>query len=360
MTTQANSSARRKVSLPAAPTLPFTHHPGSALSVEHFSLAEITHLLHRAHVLERENPLMRANRFARRRLGLLFYEASTRTRTSFELAAKGLGIDTTLVSNLSSSIEKGESLKDTGLTLKAIGVEAIILRHNSSGAPWLLEHFTGLPVLNAGDGWHQHPSQALLDLRTLLGHVSPRHFTGEVELTADTLKGYTLTIVGDILHSRVARSNMMLLPRLGAEVVLTGPMALLPEIAVTMGRDLKSGGIRIERNFEAALEKSDALIMLRVQTERLAGLDLDLEEYKRNYQLTEERMAKYAPKALVLHPGPIIRGLELTSAVADGENSCILEQVHNGLPIRMALVERAYAALDALEMPTLFGQERRR
>jgi aspartate carbamoyltransferase catalytic subunit len=288
-------------------------------------------------------------------LGLLFYEASTRTRTSFELAAKGLGIDTTLVSNLSSSIEKGESLKDTGLTLKAIGVEAIILRHNCSGAPWLLEHFTGLPVLNAGDGWHQHPSQALLDLRTLLAHVSPRHFSGDAELTADTLKGFTLTIVGDILHSRVARPNMMLLPRLGAEVVLTGPTELLPEIAATIGP-----GVRIERNFEAALKNSDALIMLRVQTERLAGLDLDLEEYKTNYQLTEERLAKYAPKALVLHPGPIIRGLELTAAVADGENSCVLEQVHNGLPIRMALVERAFAALDALEMPTLFGQESRR
>jgi aspartate carbamoyltransferase catalytic subunit len=345
MTTHATTSARRKLSLPAAPTLPFPHHAGSALSVEHFSLADITHIMHRAHVLERENPLMRANRLSRRRLGLLFYEASTRTRTSFELAAKGLGIDTTLISNLSSSIEKGESLKDTGLTLRAIGVEAIILRHNSSGAPWLLEHFTGLPVLNAGDGWHQHPSQAFLDLRTLLAHISPEHFTDDSELTSETLKGFTLTIVGDILHSRVARSNMLLLPRLGAEVILTGPPALLPDIATTIGP-----GITIERDFVTALRRSQALIMLRVQTERLAGLDLDLDEYKTNFQLTEELLTTHAPQALVLHPGPIIRGLELTAAVADGPQSCILEQVHNGLPIRMALVERAFAALDALEV----------
>jgi len=355
MTTPAATSARRKLSLPAAPTLPFPHHPGSSLSVTHFSLDEITHLLYRAHVLERENPLMRNNRFAKRRLGLLFYEASTRTRTSFELAAKSLGIDTTLISNLSSSIEKGESLKDTGLTLRAIGCEAIILRHNSSGAPWLLEHFTDLPILNAGDGQHEHPSQAFLDLRTILSRISPDHSIGESDLTSETLKGFTISIVGDILHSRVARSNMLLLPRLGAEVILTGPPELLPALATTMGP-----GITIERDFLTAISRSNTIMMLRVQSERLAGLDLDLNEYKANYQLTAERLAACPHSPFVLHPGPIIRGLELTADVADCPQALILEQVHNGLPIRMALVERAFAALDALESPPmLFTREHR-
>ena len=156
-------------------------------------------------------------------MALLFYESSTRTRTSFELAAKSLGADTTLVSSLSSSIEKGESLKDTGLTLRALGAEAIILRHNSSGAPWLLEEATRLPVLNAGDGMHEHPTQALLDLRTILTHLRP----GIERVGPDTLAGVTVSIVGDILHSRVARSNMLLLPRLGARVLLCGPQELL-------------------------------------------------------------------------------------------------------------------------------------
>ena len=177
-------------------------------------------------------------------MALLFYESSTRTRTSFELAAKALGADTALVSSLSSSIEKGESLKDTGLTLRALGAEAIILRHNSSGAPWLLEACTGLPVLNAGDGMHEHPTQALLDLRTILAHLRP----GIAEVGPETLAGVTVNITGDILHSRVARSNMLLLPRLGARVLLCGPKELLPELAADAGP-----GIEIERDFEAAL-----------------------------------------------------------------------------------------------------------
>ena len=179
------------------------------------SLDAVSHLLARATFLEREDPLVRDRILAKRRIALLFYESSTRTRTSFELAAKALGADTTLVSNLSSSIEKGETLKDTGLTLRALGAEAIILRHNSSGAPWLLEETTQLPVLNAGDGMHEHPTQALLDLRTMLARLKP----GTETVQSDTLAGVTVTIVGDILHSRVARSNMLLLPRLGAQVV---------------------------------------------------------------------------------------------------------------------------------------------
>src|SRR5580693_3170295 len=165
--------ARRQLPTPPAPASRFPLHPGSLLSVADLSLADISHLLGRATVLESQDALTRDRILAKRRVALLFYESSTRTRTSFELAAKALGADTTLVSSLSSSIEKGETLKDTGLTLGALGVEAIILRHNSSGAPWLLEAETRLPVLNAGDGMHEHPTQALLDLRTLLAHLRP-------------------------------------------------------------------------------------------------------------------------------------------------------------------------------------------
>jgi aspartate carbamoyltransferase catalytic subunit len=296
------------------------------------SVNEVSRLLARATELENEDPLKRDRILAKRRIALLFYESSTRTRTSFELAAKALGADTTLVSNLSSSIEKGESLKDTGLTLRALGAEAIILRHNSSGSAWLLEESTRLPVLNAGDGMHEHPTQALLDLRTILAHLRP----GIRQVGAGTLDGVTVTIVGDILHSRVARSNMLLLPRLGARVLLCGPVQLLPEMAAHSGP-----GIAIERDFETAMRQSQAVMMLRIQAERLAGLQLDLDEYKANYQLTGQRLAAHAPQAIVMHPGPIIRGMEITAGVADGPQSTILEQVRNGVAIRMAVMERA-------------------
>jgi aspartate carbamoyltransferase catalytic subunit len=333
--TPSATSKRRPIHPPAAPALAFPYHPGSLLSASDLTLDDISDILTRATALENQDPLTRDRILAKRRVALLFYESSTRTRTSFELAAKGLGADTTLISSLSSSIEKGESLKDTGLTLRALGAEAIILRHNSSGAPWLLEAETRLPVLNAGDGMHEHPTQALLDLRTILAHLRP----GAHTVTAETLAGVTVMIVGDILHSRVARSNMQLLPRLGARVLLCGPKELLPEIAAQTGP-----GIFIERDFETALRQSQVVMMLRIQAERLAGLQLDLEEYKANYQLTGPRLAAQAPKAIVMHPGPIIRGLEVTAGVADGVQSVILEQVRNGVAIRMAVVERALTA----------------
>jgi aspartate carbamoyltransferase catalytic subunit len=295
----------------------------------------VSHLLQRATALEHADPLKRDRILQKRRIALLFYESSTRTRTSFELACKALGADTTLVSSLSSSIEKGESLKDTGLTLRALGAEAIILRHNSSGAAWLLEESTRLPVINAGDGMHEHPTQALLDLRTILTHLRP----GAAEVGPETLSGVTVTIVGDILHSRVARSNMLLLPRLGARVLLCGPKELLPEMAAK-----SSPGIEIERDFEAAIRQSQAIMMLRIQAERIANLQLDLEQYKAAYQLTGQRLASQAPNAIVMHPGPIIRGLEITAGVADGPQSTILEQVTNGVAIRMAVMERALTA----------------
>lgn len=334
MTTTA-TPIRRQLAMPTAPASKFPYHPGSLLSAMDLPLEEVSRVLARATSLENEDPLVRDRTLAKRRVALLFYESSTRTRTSFELAAKALGADTTLVSNLSSSIEKGETLKDTGLTLRALGAEAIILRHNSSGAPWLLEEATRLPVLNAGDGMHEHPTQALLDLRTILAHQRP----GIENLTPESLSGVTVSIVGDILHSRVARSNMLLLPRLGAQVLLCGPKELLPDVAARTGP-----GVSIERDFNAALRQSQVVMMLRIQAERLSGLQLDLEEYKTNYQLTGQRLSEHAPNALVLHPGPIIRGMEVTAGVADGPQSAILEQVRNGVAIRMAVVERALMA----------------
>jgi aspartate carbamoyltransferase catalytic subunit len=327
----AASPVRRQLTTPPAPASPFPYHPGSLLSVLDLSVPAVSHLLARATELQGEDPILRDHILAKRRIALLFYESSTRTRTSFELAAKALGADTALISSLSSSIEKGESLKDTGLTLRALGAEAIILRHNSSGAAWLLEEATRLPVVNAGDGMHEHPTQALLDLRTILAHLRP----GIQQVGEQTLTGVTVTIVGDILHSRVARSNMLLLPRLGARVLLCGPKELLPEQAARSGP-----GIEIERDFDTALRQSQAVMMLRIQAERLAGLQLDLDDFKASFQLTGQRLAAHAPAAVVLHPGPIIRGMEITAGVADGVQSAI-EQVTNGLAIRMAVMERA-------------------
>ena len=329
------ATTRRSLTTPPVPTSPFPYNPGSLLSVLDLTVEGVSDLLARATELESEDSILRDHILAKRRIALLFYESSTRTRTSFELACKALGADTTLVSNLSSSIEKGESLKDTGLTLRALGAEAIILRHSYSGAAWLLEESTRLPVVNAGDGMHEHPTQALLDLRTILAHLRP----GIGEVDEKTLAGVTVMIVGDILHSRVARSNMLLLPRLGARVVLCGPKELLPEQAARSGP-----GIEIERDFEAALKQSQVVMMLRIQAERLAGLQIDLDEYKAAYQLTGQRLAAHAPSAVVMHPGPIIRGMEITAGVADGVQSAILEQVTNGLAIRMAVMERALTA----------------
>lgn len=302
---------------------------GSLLGIEHLDAKEILSLLTLA---RRMNPLKPRPLLRGKRVLLLFYEPSTRTRASFEIAAKSLGAVTTLVLSSGSSIEKGESLLDTGYTLRAVGADVMVIRHPHAGAPLLMATHLDIPVINAGDGMHEHPTQALLDLRTILTHLRP----GVENVHAETLAGVTVTITGDILHSRVARSNMLLLPRLGARVLLCGPPQLLPELAAGAGP-----GIRIERDFDKALRESQVMMMLRIQAERLAGMQLDLAEYKASYQLTGQRLATQAPTALVLHPGPIIRGLELTAGVADGAQSAILEQVTNGVAIRMAIVERA-------------------
>ena len=318
---------------------------GSLLTVEHLSVADVAEILASATRLERMAAAERARVLVDRTVALLFYESSTRTRTSFELAAKSLGVTTTLVSDKSSSIEKGESLKDTGLTLRALGAEAIILRHSASGAPFLLARVTRLPVLNAGDGMHQHPSQALLDLRTILLRLG---LGADAAINEKTLAGVTVVIAGDIRHSRVARSNAMLLPRLGARVVLCGPPELLPEEALGLNANAHPGGspaIEIERDFDRALRSATVVMMLRIQKERLEGTALDLPEYVERYQLHGERLAAAAPRALVMplvmHPGPIIRGLEITGEVADGPQSAIEDQVGQGLAVRRAVLVRA-------------------
>lgn len=307
--------------------------PGSLLSVTHLTVEEVSAILGATARIEQMPHSERVALLDGRKVALLFYESSTRTRTSFELAAKSLGATTTLVSDKSSSIEKGESLKDTGLTLRALGAECIVLRHLSSGAPFLLARETGLPVLNAGDGMHEHPSQALLDLRTMLTRLPGLDPT---TVHAKTLAGVTVVITGDILHSRVARSNAMLLPRLGARVLLCGPEPLLPELARELGE-----GVEIERDFDRALQQAQVAMMLRIQRERLAGLELDLGEYIARYQLSVERLAASAPKALVMHPGPMIRGHEISGDVADGPQSAIEDQVRHGLAVRSALLVRA-------------------
>jgi aspartate carbamoyltransferase catalytic subunit len=333
---ESRKSAAARIKHPLAPAaqpsdLPASRHAGSLLSVADLSIEDVASILKLADDLEAEPAARRAERLFKRRVSLLFYESSTRTRTSFELAAKALGADTSLVSAQSSSIEKGESLKDTGITLRALGAECIILRSPYSGAPYLLAQSTGLPVLNAGDGMHEHPSQALLDLRTILQRLGLK-----TKVSETLLDGVTVTICGDIFHSRVARSNAMLLPRLGARVLLCGPPALLPEVAAGLAPN-----VSIERDFEKALQQSQVVMMLRIQAERLAGLALDLEQYKMRYQANAERIARHAPNAVIMHPGPMIRGLEITSEVADGPQSVIAEQVKNGVAIRMALVQRA-------------------
>ncbi len=319
---------------------------GGLLTVEHLSVEDVAEILAATARLEAMTREQRARVLEGRTIALLFYESSTRTRTSFELAAKSLGATTTLVSDKSSSIEKGESLKDTGLTLRALGAEAIVLRHPASGAPMLLARVTGLPVLNAGDGMHQHPTQALLDLRTMLRRLGrdsqvPKSEAPGAPGLDRVLSGVTVVIAGDIKHSRVARSNAMLLPRLGAWVILCGPEELLPRDALGLADGIVSaGGIEIERDFDRALKRAGVVMMLRIQKERLEGTTLDLEEYVVRYQLSEARLARW-PKLLVMHPGPIIRGLEIAGEVADGPQSAIEEQVAQGLAVRRAVLARA-------------------
>ncbi|MGC2695587.1 MAG: aspartate carbamoyltransferase catalytic subunit [Candidatus Angelobacter sp.] len=289
----------------------------SLLELEHLSADEITSFLKLARRMQSRppRPLLRGKRIA-----LLFYESSTRTRVSFEFAAKLLGTHTSIIHATASSIEKGESLVDTGKTLQALGADCIIVRHPSSGAPHVLARNLKVPIINAGDGMHEHPSQGLLDAYTILRHKR-------------SLKGLRVTMIGDIQHSRVVRSNVHLLSKFGAQVVLCGPPELLPDYAASL-----APGVKVTRHLEEGVRKADVVMMLRVQKERLAGLKLDADSYIAHYQLTAERLKMARSDAIVMHPGPMIRSMEIQSEVADGPQSVIEEQVHNGVFVRMAIL----------------------
>ena len=295
---------------------------GSLLGLEDLSTKEISSILKDARRMQRGKikPVLRGKRVI-----LLFYESSTRTRVSFEFAAKSLGATTALISASASSIEKGESLIDTGYTVTSLGAEAIVIRHPSSGAPELLARHVPVPVINAGDGMHEHPSQGLLDAYTILEHKG-------------TLKGLRVAMIGDIFHSRVVRSDVHLLTKFGSKVVLCGPPELVPDVAATL-----APGVTLTRSLEEALTGTDVIVALRIQKERLAGLQLSLGDYIERYQLRPERLKMAKKDAIVMHPGPIIRGLEVTSEVADGPQAVIREQVRNGVAVRRAILARALA-----------------
>jgi aspartate carbamoyltransferase catalytic subunit len=249
----------------------------------------------------------------------LFYEDSTRTRISFEAAAKRLSADVINFSAKGSSVAKGESLKDTALTLEAMGADAVVIRHSASGAPYRLAGWVQGSVVNAGDGTHEHPTQALLDAFTMRSRLG-------------RLEGLRVTIVGDVLHSRVARSNVLLLHTLGADVTLVAPPTLLP---VAVG----SWPCEVSYDLDAELPKTDVVMMLRVQAERMnAAYFPSVREYSRRYGLDGSRVALMPEHAIVMHPGPMNRGVEIAAEVADSARATIVEQVANGVSIRMAVL----------------------
>lgn len=249
----------------------------------------------------------------------LFYEPSTRTRTSFELAAKRLSADTLSIAIATSSVVKGETLIDTARNLESLKVDIIIMRHGVSGAPHMLARNINASVINAGDGCHEHPTQALLDMYTIKEYKKD-------------IKGLKVAIVGDILHSRVARSNIWGLTKLGADVTVVGPATLIPP-------EIDKTGVKISNSLEDVISEMDVLNILRVQRERQnGGLLPSLREYTDLYCVTSERLEKAKPDILIMHPGPINRGIEISSSVADGKYSVILEQVTNGLAVRMAVL----------------------
>ena len=266
----------------------------------------------------------------------LFYEDSTRTRISFEAAAKRLSADVINFSAKGSSVAKGESLKDTALTLEAMGADAVVIRHPASGAAHRLAEWVQGSVLNAGDGTHEHPTQALLDAFTIRRRLMGGRGAG--------LDGLRVTIVGDVLHSRVARSNVLLLSTLGAEVTLAAPPTLLP---LAVG----SWPCAVSYDLDSELPKSDVVMMLRVQQERMnAAFFPSVREYSRRYGLDTARMARLPDHAIVMHPGPMNRGVEIAAEVADSSRSTIVEQVANGVTTRMAVL---YLLLGGTEFPAV-------
>jgi len=294
------------------------------LGIENLSREEIQSILDRSRDFQprSDHAFGKSDLLRGRMVVNLFFEASTRTRTSFEIAAKRLGADAVSITAQASSVSKGESLVDTLNTLAAMRPDAIIMRHAASGAPHFLQRHLEIPIINAGDGTHEHPTQALLDARTILDRGAK-------------LEGLRVAIIGDIAHSRVARSNVYLLSKYGADIVLCGPASLLP-------RELEriAPGVTLTNKMEEAIEAADVIMMLRVQLERQHEASFPAGEYFQFYGLRLEHLRRAKPDVIVMHPGPINRGREISSEVADSQRSVILTQVQNGIAVRMAVLER--------------------
>ena len=295
------------------------------LDLDDFSSEEIMLLLETTSAMTEilSRPIRRVPTLRGKTIVNMFYEASTRTRSSFELAAKNLSADLVNVSASQSSVDKGESLVDTVRTLQALGADMIVMRHWEAGAPYLAASWLNASVINAGDGWHAHPSQALLDLYTVRERIG-------------SIAGLKLVIVGDILHSRVARSNLWGFGKLGAHVVLCGPPTLLsPDILGITGN---MPWVSVTYDLDEAIVDADVVMMLRLQRERMAnGLLPSLREYSARYGLTRQRMRRARPNALIMHPGPMNQGVEISPDLAYGEQAVIEEQVTNGVAVRMAI-----------------------
>jgi len=300
------------------------------ISIEDLDPEQVTLILDTAEQLREiaERPIKKVPTLRGRTVCNLFLEDSTRTRISFDIAAKRLSADVITFSAKGSSVSKGESFKDTALTLDAMGVDAVVVRSESSGAPLQLSRYLDVPILNAGDGWHQHPTQALLDLFTIR-----RHF--------GRLEGLTVTIVGDVLHSRVARSEVQALTMMGANVRVCAPPTLLPPFVETWG-------VEVVRDLDDALPDSDVVYLLRVQRERMhRAFFPTTREYARLYGMTSERLAALPEHAVILHPGPMNRGVEITPDVADSPRALITEQVSSGIAVRMACLYLLLGSADA-------------
>lgn len=294
------------------------------LGIRDLSAGEITHLLDTAETFRdvSRREIKKVPALRGRTVINLFFESSTRTRTSFEIAAKRLSADAINISVSTSSVSKGETLLDTARNLEAMAPDCIVVRHSMAGAPHQLARMCHAPIVNAGDGAHEHPTQALLDALTIREHK------GRVE-------GLKVAIIGDILHSRVARSNIHLLTKLGAEVRVAGPGTLVPgEFA-----ELVESGLRVEPRIEDAIDGADVVMILRIQRERQdSAFFPSMREYAVHYGLHPNHLERAAPEAIVMHPGPINRGIEISSEVADGNRSLILDQVTNGVAVRMAVL----------------------
>ena len=294
------------------------------LSTHDLSIDEIVQLLeladHMAEINSRAVPKVPALRG--KTIASVFFEDSTRTRLSFETAAKRLSAEVMTFSASTSSVNKGESLRDTIETLTAMGVQAFVVRHKSSGVPKQITQWTNAAVVNAGDGWHQHPTQAMLDAYTITRNFGDK----------ESMAGRTIAIVGDIKHSRVARSNVDVFTRMGANVVLVAPDALLPS-------SIEGWNVSTASSIDEVVGHVDVLYMLRMQRERMdESLVISLKEYTNLYALTEERAARLAPHALLMHPGPINRGVEMQVDPSEVPGSRILQQVANGISVRMAVL----------------------